>query len=356
MQKLILTNYQPPGDVVMLTAAVRDLHRCHPGQFLTDVRTDYPELWTNNPYLTPLEMDDPEVQVLQCHYPLIQLANERPVHFVHGFMEHLNEELGLQIRPTRLAGDIHLSEEEKSRPSPVEEITGTNGPYWIIAAGGKFDFTIKWWHVRRWQAVVDSFRGRMQFVQVGTTHHYHPPLKNVLDLRGETSLRDLIRLVYHAQGVLCPVTLLMHLAAAVETRPGGPAQRPCVVVAGGREPASWESYPGHEFMHTIGQLPCCATGGCWRSRSVPLEDGDEKDKPENLCVDTVNNLPRCMHLITPEQVTEAVARYVGGCSVARSAPELAPLDGSGSIGAELNRPDTRNRGLKEVTLFCNGRD
>jgi len=59
MRKLILTNYQPPGDVVMLTAAVRDLHRCHPGQFLTDVRTDYPQLWENNPYLTPLDLDEP---------------------------------------------------------------------------------------------------------------------------------------------------------------------------------------------------------------------------------------------------------------------------------------------------------
>ena len=37
--KLILRNSQSPGDIVMLTAAVRDLHACRPGQFLTDVRT-----------------------------------------------------------------------------------------------------------------------------------------------------------------------------------------------------------------------------------------------------------------------------------------------------------------------------
>jgi len=35
--KLILQNHQAPGDILMLTAAVRDLHRCHPGKFLTDV-------------------------------------------------------------------------------------------------------------------------------------------------------------------------------------------------------------------------------------------------------------------------------------------------------------------------------
>ena len=263
MQKLILVNHQSPGDVVMLTAAVRDLHRCHPDQFLTDVHTGSPELWENNPHVTPMALDDPEARVLECRYPLVHTANERPVHFVHGFIDYFNEQLGLSIKPTRLAGDIHLSDEERNGPSPVKKVTGRNAPYWIIVAGGKFDFTIKWWHFRRWQAVVDHFRGRIQFVQVGARHHYHPALKGVLDLRGKTSMRDLIRLVYHTQGVLCPVTLLMHLAAAVETKPVGPMTRPCVVVAGGREPASWEAYPGHHFLHTIGRLPCCADGGCW---------------------------------------------------------------------------------------------
>jgi hypothetical protein len=103
----------------------------------------------------------------------------------------------------------------------------------------------------------------------------------------------------------------MHLAAAVETKAGRALERPCVVVAGGREPPSWEAYPGHRFLHTIGQLPCCARGGCWRSRSVPLGDGDEKDQPQNLCVDTVRNLPRCMDLITPELVAQACCSYLG---------------------------------------------
>ena len=191
----------------------------------------------------------------------------------------------------------------------VQEITGLDIPYWIIVAGGKLDYTIKWWHFRRWQTVIDRLRHRMRFVQVGDALHYHPPLRGVLDLRGKTSLRDLIRLVYHADGVLCPVTLLMHLAAAVETKAGRALERPCVVVAGGREPPSWEAYPAHRFLHTIGQLPCCARGGCWRSRSVPLGDGEEKDQLQNLCVDTVRNLPRCMDLITPEQVVQAFDSY-----------------------------------------------
>ena len=44
-RRLILSNRQSPGDVLMLPAAVRDLHRSYPGQFETDVRTSCPALW-----------------------------------------------------------------------------------------------------------------------------------------------------------------------------------------------------------------------------------------------------------------------------------------------------------------------
>ncbi|HXJ73492.1 MAG TPA: glycosyltransferase family 9 protein [Candidatus Dormibacteraeota bacterium] len=307
MQKWIFKNFLSPGDLVMLTAAIRDLHRQYPGNFLTDVRTSCPALWENNPYLTPLGEDEPGVRSMTCHYPLIHRCNDAPFHFIHGFIEYFNEQLGLQIRPTAFKGDIHLSEEERAQPSPVEAHTGYASPYWIIAAGGKYDFTIKWWHRRRWQEVVEHFRERILFVQVGEKGHYHPPLKGALDLRGKTSLRDLVRLVYHADGVLCPVTLYMHLAAAVPLPPGRQRLRSCVVVAGGREPAHWEQYPGHHFLHTIGSLDCCATGGCWKSRTVPLGDGSALDSPAALCsAVTPGGLPRCMDLITSNRVCESI--------------------------------------------------
>jgi hypothetical protein len=310
MTKLILLNNQSPGDVVMLTAAVRDLHRCYPGQFVTDVRTHCMELWDNNPNLTPLEITDPDVRIVDCRYPLFNKSNQMAVHFLQGFVDDLNSKLGLQIKTTEFKGDIHLSDDEKQRRSRVEELTGSDRPYWLIAAGGKFDITIKWWHFRRWQAVVDHWRDRVQFVQVGLEGHYHPPLKGVLDLRGKTSLHELILLVYHAQGILCPVTLLMHLAAAVETKPGRPTGRACVVVAGGREAPHWAAYPTHQFIHTVGTLPCCADGGCWKVRTVALGDGDYRDEERHLCVNVVNGLPRCMDMITPEHVVRSMNFYL----------------------------------------------
>ena len=65
-------------------------------------------------------------------------------------------------------------------------------------AGGKYDFTAKWWNPSWYQAVVDHFRGRIQFVQCGEEHHWHPCLDNVINLIGKTDTRQFVRLMHHA--------------------------------------------------------------------------------------------------------------------------------------------------------------
>ncbi|MBL9174338.1 MAG: hypothetical protein JNL10_12440 [Verrucomicrobiales bacterium] len=294
----------------MLTAAVRDLHRLNPGVFQTDVRTACPGIWDNNPHLTPLTERTRGVEVIDCEYPLIHECGTQPKHCLNGFVEFLAARLGVPCRLTACRGDIHLSPRERSLPSAVRRLSGADLPFWIMVAGGKYDYTIKWWETSRYQAVVDHFRGRLLFVQVGDKTHHHPALSGVLDLRGRTTLRQMIRLMHHADGVVCPVTFAMHLAAAVETRPGRPALRPCVVVAGGREPPHWEAYPGHQFIHTVGMLPCCAQTGCWRCRTFPRGDGDERDEPHRLCTNVVGSLPRCMDLIRPEEVIRRIELYL----------------------------------------------
>ena len=77
-----------------------------------------------------------------------------------------------------------------------------------------FFICTQWWDVERCQAVVDHFRGRIQFVQCGEAGkgHVHPPLEGVINLVGRTDLRQIVRLIYHAQGIVCPVTFFMHAA------------------------------------------------------------------------------------------------------------------------------------------------
>lgn len=93
MRRLILKSFQSPGDIVMLTAAVRDLHRAHPGQFQTDVRTSADGLWLHNPNLVPLKEGEAGVETLDMHYPLIHQSNQRPYHFIHGYVQFLEQKL-----------------------------------------------------------------------------------------------------------------------------------------------------------------------------------------------------------------------------------------------------------------------
>lgn len=172
MRRLTLKSFLSPGDIIMMTAAVRDLHLAFPGQFQTDVRTVVPALWENNPYITPLSEDDEDVEFIEMEYPLIHDCNRRPYHFVHGYAQFLERSLGLSIPVTQFEGDIHLADIEKTWMSQVEE-TGFTGNFWIIVAGGKYDYTAKWWDPTCYQKVVDHFLGRIQFVQCGEKDHWH---------------------------------------------------------------------------------------------------------------------------------------------------------------------------------------
>lgn len=300
----------------MLTAAVRDLHLANPGKFETDVRTSADALWENNPYITRLDDAAPDVQTMEMHYPLIHQSNHRPYHFIHGYIQYLEEQLGLRIPVSKFSGDIYLSPSEKAL-SPSADL-GVEIPehFWILMAGGKYDFTAKWWNPASYQKVVDHFRGRITFLQCGESGHWHPPLEGVINLIGKTTTRQFVRLMYHASGVVCPVTFAMHLATAVETRPGRTRNRPCVVIAGGREPAQWEAYPHHQYISTNGMLSCCEDGGCWKSRCQLVGDGDVKDW-NDLCEQPVQitpnlRIPRCLDMISPDDVIRRIEMYLQG--------------------------------------------
>jgi len=152
MRKIILKNYLSPGDILMLTAAVRDLHLSYPGEFLTDVWTSCHELWENNPFITKLDENDPDVEVINCEYPLIHESNQLPLHFVHAFRIFLCGRLDIGIKPTAFKVDVHLNDLERFWQSQVDEYTAMpDTRYWIIVSGGKNDFTTKWWDPVRYQ-------------------------------------------------------------------------------------------------------------------------------------------------------------------------------------------------------------
>tara|TARA_B100000579_G_C22849354_1_gene866378 strand:+ start:16348 stop:17538 length:1191 start_codon:yes stop_codon:yes gene_type:complete len=321
--KLILKNWQSPGDLMMLTAAIRDLHNAHPGKYEVKLNTSCKEIFENNPYLS--DFPDSEVdQVIRADYPLIHQSNQKPFHFIHGFRDDLEKKLNIQIPQGDFKPEIYISDQERSWMSQVAEL-GYKKRFWILMAGGKYDYTAKWWNPTFYQEVVDHFKGKIVFAQCGEKSHFHPPMEGTINLIGKTNLRQYIRLMYHSIGVVCPVTFAMHLSVGTPN-PHGLKNRPTVVLAGGREPAQWEQYPHHRFLSNNGALPCCDNGGCWKSRCTPVGDGDSKDQKE-LCIypeDTgfkgvVNgvektvHVPKCLNMIKPKHVIEAIeSHYEGG--------------------------------------------
>lgn len=313
-RKIIFKNSQSPGDILMLTAAVRDMKISHPEIFI-DVRTPCKEIWDHNPYLSSLDENDDNVEIYNVGYPIIHESDDGPWHFIHGYRLDIENQTGLKIKPTKFWADIHFSSEELSWVSMINQhYTHEDTPFWLICTGGKMDYTAKWWIPEYAQKVVDHFKGKIQFVQFGLKGkgHYHPLLKNVINLVGETDLRMLMRLAYHSDGIVCPITFVMHLAAALPQKPGKPRNKACVVTAGGREGCTFTRYTHHQYLHTNGLLPCCDNGGCWKSRTSKIGDGDKKDS--ELCTDTVHfngrKVQRCMFdFVTPEEVIRSIEKY-----------------------------------------------
>lgn len=305
--KIRLTWHQSPGDTVVGTAAVECLARQYPGQFLISVDgTAAREIFEANPHVCS---DSEEAKPITMQYPLVHQSNQRPVHFIQGFVDYLADKLGVKLACEVNRPYLYLSEAELSWKPRIEEITGQRQKYWLLCLPGrKTDFTTKRWPVEWVQAVVDKLRGRINFIQVGEAGHEHIALNGVINELGKTDIRQLLRMAGHplCQGALTGESLLHHVMAGFS--------KPCVTIASGFLPRSWVQYPTGVFLSRHGQLSCCKDQACWKSRVVPRGDGDEKDK--SLCLNPVYGysepVPKCMAMISVDEVCAAIEGYYSG--------------------------------------------
>lgn len=307
---------QAPGDALMLTAVIRDMKKFFPDINIF-VQCRAPELFENNPHCKLIPLTERPIGIV-AHFDYRQDLNKSPFesgHFLSAGYSLVERLFRVKVPCTEFKPEVFLTDEEKAYKP-------TDKPYWVIVCGGKTDFTTKWWNPDHAQAVVDSFKGRYEFVQLGSTNtdpnaypqHVHFPLKGTIDLIGKTSVRQLLSVIYNSEGVICPITFPMHATAAVPKRNPGDRVKPCIVIAGGREPPHWEAYPGHRYLHTIGELPCCAVGACWARRAQLVKD-NQPWNTEQLCQRPIQVNPdlriaECMNSITPEEVVNQVNRYM----------------------------------------------
>lgn len=320
---LILEHKWALGDTILLSALVRDIHLAYPDQYEISVDTHFKNLWSDNPHIVPINTGGQRIKIrwgdaIKQHSFISTRDGKKVMRHILAWYHHDFElKTGLRVPVSSPRADVHL---------PAKLHTPLiSGRYWVVIAGGKNDLTNKQWRYSNYQEVVDQLTAQgLQFVQCGSTvsKHNHPALTNCLNLIGQTEdARDFCNIIRFAEGVICPVTAAMHLAGAFE--------RPCVVLAGGREEPWFEAYVNeyrafgencphvrtpHKFLHTLGLLSCCDKVGCWKNRTVPLEARDLTKKKELLCKDPVRlpdggATPACLDLITPTHVVEAVMDY-----------------------------------------------
>ena len=309
--KLFLKETQSPGDILMLTSTVRDLRKSHP-DYRINCRTSAQELWQNNPYLDLSVTEQNADKVLEMHYPLINSSTRGAYHFIHGFRKYAEEQLGIRIPAGDFCVDVHMTRQEMNDPYILNILGDDKRKTWLVDAGGKPDFTCKVWEFARFQEVVNRTSDRIRWIQIGAGNHMHKPLENVVNLVGKTTHRQLISLMYRSDGVLTPVSYPAHLSTMQWHNHVG-EHRPCVVIAGGREPQQWECYGTHQFIHLCGILDCCRRGACWKSRIVKLNDGSKQDN--SLCVHPVVSnsgqvIPKCLDLIAVDEVVRRINLYL----------------------------------------------
>lgn len=267
------------------------------------IRTSFPHLWDNNPYLDDFESADMVLKIGPGYG--CQHSNHIGMHMTEAYRLSILEKSGggITFPQGELIPDLHLSKYEEERPPLVE------GRYWLICTSASPKYSSKVWPYDRWQEVVDKLP-HITFVQIGHSSDFHPRLKgdNVIDFIGrtedsDTGIRDLLNLFWWCDGSAGLVSMHAHIAAAFK--------KPAVVVAGAREPVRFEQYAFHQYLHNQGAMRCIgksADGGtrssasiysCWRASidACPNKEGD---------------FAKCLSLISVDDVVDAIEIYYKG--------------------------------------------
>ena len=299
--KVGLWNHQPLlGDRLAMTSFVRDLKLTYPHwQIFVDV--ERPDPWAHNPHVAgvispgtpPPEKFDIAWRI--GPFAATQGSKTNGIHIMRAFGYGWTRKTGLPLQLGPVKPDLHLSDADRAY-HPIA------GDYWVVNPDTN-NMGSKRWHPDRWR---ELFRARpdLHFVQVGLGAHAaidYADEPNVTSLVDQTTERQLFALVAGASGCVSLVSSLMHVAAAFD--------KPCVVLAGGREPPTFEHYPAHQFISRVGALECCRDSPCWKNsiaackRQVATEHGP---------------VAACMLTIEPSDVARAIDVYYDGGRLPRA--------------------------------------
>ncbi len=245
------------GDQLLLTTIAREF--CQRNLSKIWIWSGAPELFKNNPDIRRVITD-----LSDRHFWFFGRfcgKNVRPTYVTHILEERRDippekhllavmcEQAGIKGRDA-LRPYLNLTKAEESQGRLFErqivvQSTGKSSQHFMLN---------KEWYPERFQEVVNSLKGRFNFIQVGSLND--PRLEGAHDLRGKTSLRETAALMKNSLAFLGLVGFPMHLARAVDCR--------SVIVYGGRELPAQSGYLCN--INLTGQTPCAP---CWRYDECP---------------------------------------------------------------------------------------
>lgn len=115
---IIIKHNRAAGDILVMTAVVRDIHRAYSDRFDIGVETSFSELWENNPYIIKLKDKRLGASVYSLSYgDGIQKAGKEPIHFLRAFHNDFEKKSNLKLPMTEAKPDIHLSEKKRIQRS-----------------------------------------------------------------------------------------------------------------------------------------------------------------------------------------------------------------------------------------------
>jgi len=334
-KEYIFHNRQRIGDMLMFTCGIRDFKLAYPEAKVGVVGTAM-HIWDNSPYITPDLCIKPSefesviggdlIKEASSERMLIKIGPSRLTnssnridwHFANAFRVSMEDALHIHIPQGESRPDIWFTEDEYNAPRVDSR------PYWIICVNGELGWGCKMYPFDRWQEFV-SQNPDVVFYQIGAKGDKSLRLKgdNIVDYVGKTEdkntgVRDLFKLFLNAEGSIGLVSFHMHLSGALH--------KPAIIVAGAREPVSFTQYAGHRYMATDGCLPC-GVKACWHcdinncknlvhiNHCDPMS-GSDLAKTE----DYSEKVPKCVDMITPEDLTRALNMYYIGRRLKKDVP------------------------------------
>lgn len=207
------------GDVLMTTAAIRELRRQFPQSHIRYV-TKTPDLLINNPHIDELSLvrNKCDREIL-FEYPMHNGYPDQPLtrHIANEFASCAEVELD------SVEGDIYFHEHELSLiRNVVKKFTVPVATIHIKSGWSPY----KDWPIENWQKVIDHFFGRLAFIQIGGFGE--PVLRDVVALAGELSIRLSATCIAVSDIFLGVDSFANHVAGALG--------KPAVVVFGSTSP------------------------------------------------------------------------------------------------------------------------